>query len=71
MPKMKSKKTLLKRIKITKSGKLMRKSVNSGHLKRKWSAGRKCRKKGLEEQTNRGHIKIFKSLLVKKDKGIK
>ncbi len=32
MPKMKSKRALMKRIKITKSGKLIRKSAYTGHL---------------------------------------
>ncbi|HCC41971.1 hypothetical protein A2473_03580 [candidate division WWE3 bacterium RIFOXYC2_FULL_42_13] len=71
MPKMKSKKTLLKRIRVTKNGKLMKKSVSIGHLKRKWSSSRKHRKTQMSEQLNRGHIKIIRSLLVKKGKGIK
>ncbi len=32
MPKMKSKRALMKRIKITKSGKLVRKAAYTGHL---------------------------------------
>lgn len=32
MPKMKSKRALMKRIKVTKSGKLIRKSAYTGHL---------------------------------------
>ncbi|HAK05411.1 MAG TPA: 50S ribosomal protein L35 [Firmicutes bacterium] len=32
MPKMKSKRALMKRIKITKSGKIMHKSAYTGHL---------------------------------------
>lgn len=32
MPKMKSKRALMKRIKITKSGKIIRKSAYTGHL---------------------------------------
>ncbi len=71
MPKIKSKKTLLKRIKVTKTGKLMKKSVSIGHLKRKWDASKKHRKAKLSEQPNRGHIKVFKKLLIKKSKGIK
>jgi len=71
MPKMKSKKTLLKRIKITKKGRLFKKSVSIGHLKRKWDSSKKHRKAGLSEQPNRGHVKVFKKLLVKKSKGVK
>jgi large subunit ribosomal protein L35 len=32
MPKMKSKRALMKRIKITKSGKVFHKAMNTGHL---------------------------------------
>ncbi len=71
MPKIKSKKTLLKRIKVTKTGKLLKKNVSIGHLKRKWNSSKRSRKLGLVEQLNRGHIKVFKKLLVKRSKGIK
>ena len=65
MPKMKTKKTAQARVKITKSGKIMRKNVRTGHLKRKWSASKKTRKSGLTQQSNKGHIAIFKKLLPK------
>lgn len=60
---MKTRKTAAARIKITKSGKILKKGVNTGHLKRKWSANKRFRKAGLSEQENKGHISIFKKLL--------
>lgn len=60
---MKTKKTLLKRIKITKTGKILKKQVRTGHLKVKWDANKKYRKKGLSEQENPGHKRIIKRLL--------
>jgi ribosomal protein L35 len=63
MNKGKTLKTLQKRIKITKNGKIMKKGVNTGHLKVKWSANKKFRKKGYSVQLNKGHIKVFKRLL--------
>lgn len=63
MPKMKTKKTAAARIKITKKGKIMRKAIRTGHLKRKWSASKRHRKTGLSEQSDSGQIKRFKKLL--------
>lgn len=63
MGKLKTKKTLLKRVKITKTGKLKREQVSTGHLKAKWSANKKYRKNKREIQENSGHIKKFKKLL--------
>ena len=71
MPKLKTKKTLLKRIRITKNGKIVRKKVSIGHLKVKWSADRSSRKKQSAIQSNRGHIKKFKHLLAKAGRNIK
>lgn len=71
MPKIKSKKTLLKRVRITKKGKIIKKNVSVGHLKRKWSSSKKNRKNMLSEQLNRGHIKVIRRLLVSKGRGIK
>lgn len=68
--KIKTKKTLLKRIKITKTGKILKKQICTGHLKRKWSVNKKHRKNRTKEQTNSGHIKVFKALLGKASKGI-
>jgi large subunit ribosomal protein L35 len=71
MPKLKSKKTLLKRIKITGTGKIIKKQTRIGHLKRKWSTNRKFRKRRLDVQENKGHIKVFRQLLGKLSKGVK
>jgi ribosomal protein L35 len=65
MGKIKTKKTLLKRIKQSKTGKLMHEQVNTGHLKEKWSANKKYRKAKRQEQENKGHIKKFKKMLGK------
>lgn len=59
----KSLKTLQKRIKITKNGKIMTKAIRTGHLKSKWSANKKFRKQGLSEFTTKGYKKVFKKLL--------
>ena len=67
--KTKTKKTLLKRIKITKTGKLMKKSVGMGHLKEKKSNSMKLRKKKMTPQENKGHIKMFKKLLANHIRG--
>jgi len=71
MPKIKTKKTLMKRIKVTKKGKILKGQTRTGHLKVKWSANRKYRKKQLETQDNAGHIKVLKKLLGKHSKGVK
>jgi ribosomal protein L35 len=63
--KIKTRKTLVKRIKITKGGKILKKRVSTGHLKVKLNVKTKHRKKKLSEQENRGHIKKFKKLLGK------
>ena len=68
--KLKTKKTLLKRVKITKNGKILKKQSNTGHLKRKWSASRKSRKGSKLVQENKGHISKLKTLLGKLGKGI-
>ncbi|OGC68715.1 hypothetical protein A2415_02055 [candidate division WWE3 bacterium RIFOXYC1_FULL_39_7] len=65
MPKLKTKKTLTKRIKVTKNGKIMKKQTRTGHLKSKWSASKKSRKNNMELQLNRGHIKVIKKLLAR------
>lgn len=62
---MKTKKTLLKRVKITKTGKILKKQNRTGHLKKKWSANKKFRKTGLEQVTRLGYIKQVKTLLAK------
>jgi large subunit ribosomal protein L35 len=71
MPKLKTKKTLAKRVKITKNGKILRGQVRTGHLKRKWSASKKSRKTNRETQNNTGHKRLFRRLLGKAGKAIK
>lgn len=63
MTKQKTHKTLSKRIKISKSGKIMTKAIRTGHLKSKWSSNKKFRKQGYSEQETAGYIKNFKRLL--------
>jgi ribosomal protein L35 len=71
MPKLKTKKTASKRIKITKGGKLIRKKVRTSHLKSKWTTNRRLRKVGGGEVKNIGHKRIFRQLLNKHLKGLK
>lgn len=66
----KTKKTLLKRVKITKNGKILKKQNRTGHLRRKWSANKYHRKTGLEEVGASGYVKKIKSLLGKHGKKI-
>lgn len=68
--KIKTKKTLLRRVKITKGGKIMKKNIGMGHLKEKKSSPNKSRNTGLGEQTNAGHRKMFKKMLNKHGKEI-
>lgn len=65
MPKLKTRKTLLKRIKVTKQGKFMKKVVGMAHLKVKTTADRRAKKSKLIEQTNIGHKRKFRKLLAK------
>ncbi len=62
MPKLKTKKGLLKRFKITKKGKLKRQRAGRGHLLTKKSRKRKrmLRKQGL---VSRSHSKTIKILM--------
>ncbi len=70
MGKMKTKKTLVKRIKVTKGGKLLRKRVRTSHLKSKWSTSRRHRKSAGSTVANTGHKRIFQKLLNKRAKGL-
>jgi ribosomal protein L35 len=63
--KMKTRKTLTKRIRVTSTGKLVKKQSSQGHLKSKRDASRKLRKKGRLVQTNKGHIKVLRRLLAR------
>jgi ribosomal protein L35 len=71
MPKVKTKKTLTKRIKITKGGKILKKQSRTGHLKSKWSSSKKSRKTKRLTQHNKGHKDVIKKLLGKYGKTIK
>ncbi len=63
MPKMKTRKTLKKRIKITKTGKILTKQSRTGHLKTKMTASRKTRKKQRIIQEDKGYRVMFKKML--------
>ena len=67
--KIKTRKTLLRRVKITKTGKLMKKSIGMGHLKEKKSSSNKTKNSIRTEQENSGHKKMFKKMLNKHGKG--
>jgi ribosomal protein L35 len=68
---MKTKKTLMKRIRITKTGKIMKKQNSNGHLKRKMDSSRRGRKNQTLEQSDAGHIKRFKIMLGRAGRNIK
>ena len=61
--KLKTKKTLFKRVKISKGGKIVKKQVGMGHLKQKKSGPNKTRKSKRLLQENAGHKKIFRKML--------
>jgi ribosomal protein L35 len=63
MGKLKTKKTLLKRVKISGSGKIIRKQQATSHNKRKWSVSKRFKKlKNLEVVTSRIVVKLKKLL---------
>ncbi len=70
MKKLKTRKTLAKRIKVTKNGKVMVGALRNGHLKRKFSANRKYRKKGLRSIESASFKTKFKNLLGEKGRRI-
>jgi len=63
--KIKTRKTLTKRIKVTSTGKLVKKQSSQGHLKQKRDTSRKLRKKRSLVQSNKGHVKVLRRLLAK------
>ncbi len=67
--KIKTKKTLLRRVKVTKTGKFMKKSIGMGHLKEKKSSDNKTANSLNSEQLNIGHKKMFRKMLNKHGKG--
>jgi ribosomal protein L35 len=69
--KLKTRKTLMKRIRITKNGKLVRRKTQIGHLKVKWDSSRTSRKNRTSVQEDRGHKRVFKKLLAGAGRRIK
>lgn len=65
MPKLKTRRTLTKRIRITKNGKVLKKQNRLGHLKRKMDASRKSRKNKTAMQPNEVQAKTLRRLLGK------
>lgn len=65
MPKIKTKKTLLKRIKLTKGGKMLRKHIKNSHLKVKLGSNAKHRKDRYSKIESAGYRKMFRKLLGK------
>ena len=65
MPKLKTKKTLLRRIKITKKGKMIRNKVGLNHLKVKVGTNQNFRHGKQAQITTKGYRKKFKRLLGK------
>lgn len=68
--KLKTKKTLMKRLRITRKGKMMKKQNGNRHLKIKQDSSRKERKNHTVMQPNAGHIKVIKKLLAKAGKDL-
>lgn len=67
----KTKQTLKKRLKISKSGKILKLQNDAGHLKVKWNAKKKHRKKGYEVLATKGYRKKIKKMLGKAGRKIK
>lgn len=68
--KIKTKKTLLKRVKISKRGKILKKQVGTSHLRSKWDTSKRHRKTNLDEVSSTGYVQKFKKLLGIHSKGI-
>jgi large subunit ribosomal protein L35 len=62
MPKQKTRKSVLKRFKVTKTGKVMRRGSGGRHLNAKKSKKRRRRQKVTKQLTGRMAIKIKKTL---------
>ena len=63
--KQKTKKTLKKRIRLTRTGKILKKKLRTSHLKSKWTANRKHRKAGTEPVQNKKLQKKLRRMLGK------
>jgi ribosomal protein L35 len=70
MPKLKTRKTLMKRIKITKSHKVLQKRVGNGHLKVKKDSSNKHKLNKTITQTTKGYLKGMTRLLARESKGL-
>lgn len=66
MPKMKTKKIVAKRFKITKTGKVLHRVQGMRHIRRNKTQSRKRRQDTMQEITNPKQIRIVKSLLQSK-----
>lgn len=64
MPKLRTRKTLSKRIRITSKGRIFRKKVTASHLRVKLSSSRKFRK-GKDKEILLTNIKHIKQMLPK------
>lgn len=64
MPKAKTRKIVLKRFKLTKNGKLMKKTANTSHRNRIDDASAKSRKSGTS-QVSKGFSKKIKLMIIK------
>ena len=65
MPKLKTRKTLLRRIKISRNGKITKRKVGLKHLKVNKGVGQKQRSNSPSEFTNKKIIGRFKKMLGK------
>ena len=63
MPKLKTKKSVAKRFKITGTGKVMHYGAGGSHLLSGKSKNRKKRIKKVQQLKNRGDVKTIKKLL--------
>ncbi len=70
MPKLKTRRTLLKRVKLTKTGKVIKRKVGLKHLKIKAGANQKLRANSLTRLGSKKMIKNFKLMLGKHGKNL-
>jgi large subunit ribosomal protein L35 len=62
MPKIKTRKSVSKRIKITSTGKFLKGSINNSHLKRKEDSSSRARK-ARSTQISKGFAKRIKKMM--------
>lgn len=70
MPKLKTKKTLAKRLKITKRGVVIRKKIGLKHLMVGKKTNQRFRARKLTSIKSKGYIKNLKKLLGKQGKNL-